>query len=78
MLGLTAEKIVRHSPKPRYIGVGEGEEEPDREKLQELLAKPSFKVLLERWVVECTFQKDEQGLQTAAGAPRAHPLWKML
>ncbi len=49
-LGLTAE-IVRHPPKPRYVWVREGEE-PDWEKLKELLPKPGFKVLPRRWVIE--------------------------
>lgn len=52
-LGLTAE-IVRHPPKPRYVWVKEGEE-PDWEKLKELLPEPSFKVLPRRWVIERKF-----------------------
>ena len=58
VLGLTAE-IVRHPPKPRYIWVREGEE-PDWEKLEELLPKPGFKVLPRRWVVERTFSWIDQ------------------
>lgn len=57
-LGLTAE-IVRHPPKPRYVWVREGEE-PDWEKLKELLPKPGFKVLPRRWVVERTFSWTDQ------------------
>ena len=57
-LGLTAE-IVRHPPKPSYVWVREGEE-PDWEKLRELLPKPGFKVLPRRWVVERTFSWTDQ------------------
>lgn len=57
-LGLTAE-IVRHPPKPRYVWVREGEE-PNWEKLRELLPKPGFKVLPRRWVVERTFSWTDQ------------------
>ena len=52
-LGLTAQ-IVRHPPKPRYVWVKEGEE-PDWEKLKELLPEAGFKVLPRRWVIERTF-----------------------
>jgi len=58
VLGLTAE-IVRHPPKPRYVWVREGEE-PDWEKLEELLPKPGFKVLPRRWVVKRTFSWIDQ------------------
>lgn len=57
-LGLTAE-VVRHPPKPRYVWVKEGEE-PDWEKLRELLPAPGFKVLPRRWVVERTFSWIDQ------------------
>jgi transposase len=57
-LGLTAE-IVRHPPKPRYVWVKEGEE-PDWEKLRELLPAPGFRVLPRRWVVERTFSWIDQ------------------
>ena len=57
-LGLTAE-VVRHPPKPRYVWVKEGEE-PDWEKLRELLAVPGFRVLPRRWVVERTFSWIDQ------------------
>lgn len=57
-LELTAE-IVRHPPKPRYVWVREGEE-PDWEKLKELLPKPGFKILPRRWVVERTFSWIDQ------------------
>jgi hypothetical protein len=45
-LGLWAEVVVRHPPKPRYVWVKEGEE-PDWEKLRELLLPPprGFRVL---------------------------------
>ena len=52
-LGLTAE-VVRHPRKLRYVGIKEGEE-PDWEKLRELLPPPGFRVLPRRWVVEQTF-----------------------
>lgn len=57
-LGLTAE-IIRHPPKPRYVWVKEGEE-PDWEKLRELLPPPGFRVLPRRWVVERTFSWIDQ------------------
>ncbi len=57
-LGLTAE-VVRHPPKPRYVWVKEGEE-PDWEKLRELLPPPGFRVLPRRWVVERTFSWIDQ------------------
>jgi putative transposase len=57
-LELTAE-IVRHPPKPRYVWVREGEE-PDWEKLKELLPKSGFKVLPRRGVVERTFSWTDQ------------------
>ncbi len=58
-LGLTAE-VVRHPPKPRYVWVKEGEE-PDWEKLRELLLPPpGFRVLPRRWVVERTFSWIDQ------------------
>ncbi len=57
-LGLTAE-VVRHPPKPRYVWVKEGEE-PDWEKLRELLPSAGFRVLPRRWVVERTFSWIEQ------------------
>ncbi len=53
VLGWTAQ-IVRHPPKPRYVWVKEGEE-PDWEKLRELLPPPGFRILPRRWVVERTF-----------------------
>ena len=57
-LGLTAE-VVRHPPKSRYVWVKEGEE-PDWEKLRELLPPPGFRVLPRRWVVERTFSWIDQ------------------
>ncbi len=57
-LGLTAE-VVRHPPKSRYVWIKEGEE-PDWEKLRELLPPPGFRVLPRRWVVERTFSWIDQ------------------
>jgi transposase len=57
-LGLTAE-VVRHPPKPRYVWVKKGEE-PDWEKLREMLPPPGFRVLPRRWVVERTFSWIDQ------------------
>jgi putative transposase len=57
-LELTAE-IVRHPPKLRYVWVREGEE-PDWEKLKELLPKSGFKVLPRRGVVERTLSWTDQ------------------
>jgi len=70
-LGWTA-RIVRHPPKPRYVWVKEGEE-PDWEKLRELLPPPGFRVLPRRWVVERTFswidQNRRMSKRTARGSP---------
>jgi hypothetical protein len=52
-LGLMVE-VMRHPPKPRYVWVKEGEE-PDWEKLRELLPLPGFRVLPRRWVVADLF-----------------------
>jgi putative transposase len=57
-LGLTAE-VVRHPPRPRYVWVKEGEE-PDWEKLRQLLPPPGFRALPRRWVVERTFSWIDQ------------------
>lgn len=57
-LGLTAE-VVRHPPKPRYVWVKKGEE-PNWEKLREMLPPPGFRVLPRRWVVERTFSWIDQ------------------
>jgi putative transposase len=57
-LGLTAE-VVRHPPRPRYVWVKEGEE-PDWEKLRQLLLPPGFRALPRRWVVERTFSWIDQ------------------
>ena len=57
-LGWT-ERTVGHPPKPRYVWVKEGEQ-PDWEKLRELLPPPGFRVLPRRWVVERTFSWIDQ------------------
>jgi transposase len=52
-LGWTAR--YRPAPAQAPIRVGQGGEEPDWEKLRELLPPPGFRVLPRRWVVERTF-----------------------
>jgi putative transposase len=61
VLGLTVE-VVRHPPKPRYVWVPEGQEEPGWETLRArgLLPPVGFKVLPRRWVVERTFSWIDQ------------------
>lgn len=67
-LGWTA-RIVRHPPKPRYVWVKEGEE-PDWEKLRELLPPPGLRVLPRRWVVERTFSWIGQNRRMSKGYER--------
>ena len=56
-----AVEIVRHPPKPRYVGAPEGEE-PDWDDLgaRGFLPEPGFKVLPRRWVVERSFAWTDQ------------------